>query len=50
VHRELKAANVKATPDGRRFLVFLLDPRAVPTRIDVVLDWLEELKAKVPPR
>ena len=37
------------SPDGRRFLIHLLDPRALPTRIDVVLDWFEELKAKVPP-
>lgn len=34
-------------PDGR-FLILLLDPRAVPTRIDVVLNWFDELKAKVP--
>jgi len=34
-------------PDGR-FLILQLDPRAVPTRIDVVLNWFEELKAKVP--
>ena len=37
------------SPDGRRFLIHLLDPRALPTRIDVVLDWFDELKAKVPP-
>jgi eukaryotic-like serine/threonine-protein kinase len=35
--------------DGR-FLVHRLDPRAIPTQIDVVLDWFDELKAKVPPR
>jgi serine/threonine-protein kinase len=38
------------SPDGRRFLVHLLDPRAVPTQINVVLNWFEELKQKVPPR
>jgi serine/threonine-protein kinase len=36
------------SPDGRRFLVLRLDPRAIPTKIDVVLNWFEELKAKVP--
>jgi hypothetical protein len=35
--------------DGR-FLVQLLDPRAVPTQINVVLDWWGELRAKVPAR
>ena len=36
------------SPDGQRFLVQLPDPRALPTRINVVLNWFEELKAKVP--
>jgi serine/threonine-protein kinase len=36
-------------PDGR-FLVHLLDPRAIPTRIDVVENWFGELLAKVPAR
>jgi len=38
------------SPDGKRFLVLLLDPRAIPTQINVVLNWFEELNAKVPPR
>ena len=38
------------SPDGRRFFVLLLDPRAIPTQINVVLNWFEELKAKVPAR
>ncbi|MGA7991090.1 MAG: protein kinase [Thermoanaerobaculia bacterium] len=38
------------SPDGRRFLVLLLDRRAIPTQINVVLNWFEELKAKVPVR
>jgi serine/threonine-protein kinase len=38
------------SPDGKRFLIHLLDPTAMPTRIDVVLNWFEELKAKVPAR
>jgi len=33
--------------DGR-FLVLQLAPRAVPTRIDVVLNWFDELNARVP--
>ena len=33
-----------------RFLVHLLDPKAVPTQIDVVLNWFEELRTKVPAR
>ena len=42
-------AGYSLAPDGR-FLVLQLDPRAVPTRIDVVQNWFEELKAKVPVR
>jgi hypothetical protein len=38
------------SPDGRRFLVRILDPRAIPTQINVVLNWFEELEAKVPSR
>ena len=38
------------SPDGKRFLVLLLDPRAVPTQINVVQDWFAELEAKVPAR
>ena len=43
-------AGYSVSPDGRRFLVLLLDPRAVPTQINVVLDWFAELEAKVPAR
>jgi serine/threonine-protein kinase len=35
--------------DGR-FLVFELDPQANPSRIDIVLNWFDELQAKVPAR
>jgi serine/threonine-protein kinase len=38
------------SPDGRRFLVLLLDRRAIPTQINVVLNWFDELRAKVPVR
>lgn len=40
-------AGYSIAPDGR-FLILQLDPRAVPTRIDVVLNWFDELKARVP--
>ncbi len=43
-------AGYSVSPDGRRLLVLLLDPRAIPTQINVVLNWFEELKAKVPAR
>jgi hypothetical protein len=43
-------AGYSVSPDGRRFLVLVLDPRAVPTKINVVLDWFAELEAKVPSR
>ena len=43
-------AGYSVSPDGRRFLVHILDPRAVPTQINVVLNWFDELNAKVPPR
>jgi Tol biopolymer transport system component len=42
-------AGYSVAPDGR-LLVLLSDPRAIPDRINVVLDWFDELKAKVPVR
>lgn len=42
-------AGYSVASDGR-FLVLMLDPRAVPTKIGVVLDWFGELEAKVPAR
>jgi hypothetical protein len=48
--RSTQQAGYAVSPDGRRLVVQLLDPRAIPTRIDVVLNWFEELKAKVPAR
>jgi Tol biopolymer transport system component len=35
------------SPDGGRFFVLLLDRRAIPTQINVVLNWFDELKARV---
>ncbi|CAN5724554.1 hypothetical protein BH18ACI5_BH18ACI5_15040 [soil metagenome] len=43
-------AAYSVSPDGRRLLVLLQDPRAIPTQINVVLNWFEELKARVPSR
>ncbi len=40
-------AGYSVGPDGR-FLIQRLDPRAIPTQINVVLNWFEELKSKVP--
>jgi len=48
--RSTNHAAYDVAPDGRRFLVQLLDPRAIPTQIHVVLNWFEELRAKVKPR
>jgi Tol biopolymer transport system component len=46
--RSTNHAAYDVAPDGRRFLVQLLDPRAIPTQIHVVLNWFDELRAKVP--
>jgi hypothetical protein len=35
-------------PDGQRFLMVRVEYRAPPTEIRLVLNWFEELKAKVP--
>jgi eukaryotic-like serine/threonine-protein kinase len=37
------------TPDGQRFLMLKPSEQAPPTQINVVLNWFEELKQKVPP-
>jgi hypothetical protein len=37
------------SPDGRRFLFVKQDTNTGPPEIVVVLDWLEELKATMPP-
>jgi serine/threonine-protein kinase len=36
------------TPDGRRFLMVKDAPKAEPTQINVVVNWFEELKRRVP--
>ena len=35
------------TPDGQRFLVLQREEQSAPARIHIVLDWAEELKARV---
>ena len=36
------------SPDGERFLMVRRSPEAIPDRIDIVLNWFEELKRLVP--
>jgi hypothetical protein len=48
VGRSTFQAAYSVSPDGRRCLVHLLDSKAIPTQIDVVMNWFEELRAKVP--
>lgn len=43
-------ANYDVAPDGQRFLMIKASKQtqAAPTQINVVLNWIEELKQKVP--
>lgn len=34
-------------PDGEHFVMIRHEPAAIPDRIDIVINWFEELKAKV---
>ena len=47
----ISTPNYDVSPDGQRFL--MLKPteqaQAAPTQINVVLNWFEELKRRVPP-
>ena len=38
------------TPDGQRFLIVKRGEESLPTQINVVLNWPEELKLLVPTR
>ena len=40
--------NYSASPDGPRFLMLKPAEEQAPTQINVVLNWFEELKKKVP--
>jgi len=46
----LTASNYDVSPDGQRFLMLkpIEQAQAAPTQINVVLNWFEELKQKVP--
>ena len=45
----LQLANYDVSPDGQRFLMVNTERAdAAPRQINVVLNWLEELKQKVP--
>jgi Tol biopolymer transport system component len=35
------------SPDGQRFLLIRTDPEARPTRLDVIVNWFDELNARV---
>jgi eukaryotic-like serine/threonine-protein kinase len=45
----VQSANYDVSPDGQRFLMLKPTEQAAPTQINVVLNWFEELKQKVPP-
>jgi serine/threonine-protein kinase len=48
-HSPLDPAPYDVTPDGRRFLMIQSDPQEPSaTQINVVLNWFEELKRRVP--
>ncbi len=40
--------NYAAFPDGDRFLMIEPDPRGDRRHLEVILNWFEELKARVP--
>ena len=42
------SANYDIDPNGQRFIMIKPDERLEPTQINVVLNWSEELKEKVP--
>jgi hypothetical protein len=40
--------NFDISPDGRYFVMVEADPEATPSRLQIVLNWLEEVKRAVP--
>ena len=42
-------ANYDVSPDGQRFLMVKAREEATPTQINIVLNWADELKRRVPP-
>ena len=43
------SANYDITPDGDRFIMIKPEKKSEPTQINVVVNWFEELKRRVPP-
>ncbi|MEP7176860.1 MAG: hypothetical protein ABI860_09940, partial [Gemmatimonadales bacterium] len=41
---QLQSANYDVAPDGQRFLMIKVPPESAPRRVDLVLNWFEELK------
>lgn len=41
-------ASFAVMPDGERFLMIRYEPAAIPTRINVILNWFDELNRRVP--
>jgi len=35
-------------PDGKRFLMVRFEPAAIPTRLDVIVNWFDELRKRAP--
>ena len=44
----LDNASFAVMPDGERFLMVHYEPAAIPTRINVILNWFDELRRRVP--
>jgi len=44
----LVGADYDVTPDGERFVMLGGDPQGAVTQLNVVLNWFEELKRRVP--
>ena len=38
----------EVTPDGEHFVMIRHEPEAIPDRINIVLNWFDELDSKVP--
>ena len=47
-YREVGGVSYDVTPDGRRFLVLKEEAVPIPEGIQIVTNWFEELKARVP--
>jgi len=43
-------ASFAVIPDGERFLMVRYEPAAIPTRVNVILNWFDELTRRVPTR